>query len=217
LNFSEYFDRVYIIHLPERRDRYTALGAELARLGIDIEDRRQVRIPHAPRPADANQFPSRGVYGNFLSHLSILKEAQAEWVQRLQTTPWDLCFFGHSLKRELAGRERGLIPHTAGFIWAHCYAVNGPALGELIAYLELTAERPIGHPLGGRMYIDGAFTMFRQQHPHRITLVSNPVLSVQKGSPSNIAGTGWYRALGPLQPLLGAARALRDQWWRLTA
>jgi len=226
--------------LPERKDRFMALKRELAQLDIDLEGE-NVRIPHAPRPDDANGFSSRGVYGNFLSHLSILKEAlaegleavlvleddaifsrrmvrqQAELVDFLRSNPWDLCFFGHSLKKELRGCKKGLIPHRANFMWAHCYAVHKRALPELISYLELTMTLPPHDPRGSHMYIDGAFSMFRNRHPHIVTLVSNPVLSVQKGSASSIAGTGWYSALGQGKHLIGLLRAARDQWWRVTS
>jgi hypothetical protein len=240
LDFKTYFDRICIIHLPERNDRYVALERELQALGVDI-DGDKVRIPHAPRPSDANQFPSRGVYGNFLSHLGILKESlhdklgnvlvleddaifsrrmvrdQAAMVHTLQTTDWDLCFFGHSLKRELEGCEPGLVPHRAAFKWAHCYAVHARVLPKLIEYCEQTMTLPPGDPRGARMYIDGVFNVFRERHPEVVTLVGNPALSVQKGSPSNIAGTGWHADRRWASPLINLGRAARDQWWRLTA
>ena len=240
MNIRDYFDRIYVIHLPQRTDRYVALKRELSRLDIDLEGA-NVRIPHAPRPEDANGFPSRAVYGNFLSHLSILKEAlkdgleavlvleddaifsrrmvkeQSKLIDILRRNPWDLCFFGHSLREELRGCEKGLIPHGANFVWAHCYAVHKRALPELVAYLELTMTLPPHDPRGSHMYIDGAFSVFRNRHPHIVTLVSNPVLSVQKGSPSSIAGTGWYASFGPMRPLIGLLRAGRDQWWRVTS
>ncbi len=240
MKLEAYFDRIAIIHLPERHDRFVALEQELASLGIDMRSAK-VCIPHAPRPTAAGGFPSRGVRGNFLSHLGILKSArddglanvlvleddaifsrrmvknQEKLVARLQNSHWDLCFFGHSLTRELRGRGRGLVPHDAGFIWAHCYAVNASVLGRLIDYLEMTMELEPGDPRGARMYIDGAFTMFRQRNPDVVTLISNPVLSVQRGSPSSIADTGWYRSLRPLSPLIRLAREARDGWWRFTA
>lgn len=238
MNIKDYFGRIYLIHLPERRDRYIALERELAKLEIDLKD--DVRIPHAPRPDDANGFASRAVYGNFLSHLSILKEAhtddletvlvleddaifsrrmvrqQSKLVESLQQNPWGMCFFGHSLKAELLGCKKGLIPHRASFIWAHCYAVHKRALPELISYLEMTMMLPPHDPRGSHMYIDGAFSLFRNRHPHIVTLVCNPVLSIQKGSASSIASSGWYASLGPFRPLVGLARAVRDQWWRMT-
>ena len=118
MTLYEYFDRIAIIHLPERRDRFESLSAELRGMGVDIRQPK-VQIPHAPRPSDENGFPSRGVYGNFLSHLGILRQAwkdglqtiwvleddaifsrrmcreQAGLVERLKQCDWDLCFFGH--------------------------------------------------------------------------------------------------------------------------
>src|SRR5437016_1620214 len=116
----EYFDRVEIIHLPERTDRLEALRNELARVGLDI-DSPKVAIPDAPRPETANGFPSRGVYGNFLSHLDIIQRAYEDGLDsvlvleddalfshsfnRYQTTiarnlgmyEWDELFLGHSI------------------------------------------------------------------------------------------------------------------------
>jgi hypothetical protein len=45
----DYFERLYIIHLPERVDRYRALGTELLNIGIDIQDPK-VYIPMLPSP-----------------------------------------------------------------------------------------------------------------------------------------------------------------------
>lgn len=238
MRLCDYFDRVAIIHLPERRDRYRALAQELRRIGLDIQDGK-VQIPHAPMPNDANGFPSKGVYGNFLSHLEILRSAlrdglqtvwvleddaifskrlerqQKEVVRGLEEWPWGVCFLGHSLKRELRTCARGLVVPPADFIWAHCYAVHARALSRLVQYLERAVVLPQGHPEGGKLYIDGAFTHFRRLNPDVLTLVSNPALSVQRGSPSSLNRQKWYDSLSWSQPLVSIARQLRDEWWRL--
>jgi hypothetical protein len=67
------------------------------------------------------------------------------------------------------------------------------------------------------MYIDGTFNLFRERNPSVVTLVSNPVLSVQRGSPSSIAATGWYKSLRLVEPLIRLLRKTRDQFWRYTA
>lgn len=235
----DYFDRLYIIHLPEREDRYRALKQELVGLGIDIQGSK-VRIPYAPRPQDANEFPSRGVYGNFLSHLEILRESlhdnlsrvwileddaifrhrlrslneQNQLVQQLESQDWDICYLGHPLKNELREYPKGLVRFSGGFKWAHCYCVHSSVLAKLVGYLEETLINPPGHSRGGRMYIDGAFNVFRRLYPEVNCLVSNPNLSTQKGSISNLAGGRWYDRLNATRFLAENARIFRDEMWR---
>jgi|SRR5579871_322845 len=238
VNLYEYFDRIAIIHLPERKDRFASLTSELRGLGIDIRQPK-VEVPFAPRPDDACGFPSRGVYGNFLSHLTILRRAredglqsvwvleddaifsrrmrreQAALVERLQHTEWGLCFFGHSLTRELAGEPVGLIRPPGDFMWAHCYAVHARALPRIVTYLEQAIELPAHHPSGSKLYIDAAFTLFRKFNPDVVTLVGNPVLSLQKRCPSQLNDPRWFDTLSLTRPLVNLARRMRDEWWRL--
>lgn len=237
----DYFDRIEIIHMRDRLDRYVPLVQELARVGIDIHNDR-VQIPDAPRPADAYGFPSRQIFGNFLSHLDILRRArdarhqavlvleddtifrtlltdlsvQQQLVHTLKTEPWDICYFGHPITRQLNNQPRGLIHTNVTFQWAHCYAVHHRVLADLVAYLEATIERPAGHPDGGKMYIDGALNMFRTRSPEVVTLISNPTLSIQRGSVSGIADRSWYDQQATLQKVLAMARATRDELWRRT-
>jgi GR25 family glycosyltransferase involved in LPS biosynthesis len=146
MQLFDYLDSIAIIHLPTRTDRYASLTAELARIGIPI-DHPKIRIPNPPMPSDANGFPSRAVYGNFLSHIQNLEIAeakgeqvsltleddaifsrrfsrnQAALVSELQQREWDFVFIGHSLKLPTA--KTILVPSSVPSTWAHCYAVNG--------------------------------------------------------------------------------------------
>jgi hypothetical protein len=240
MTLYEYFDRIAIIHLPDRRDRYESLSKELRDVGIDIQQSK-VQIPHAPVPDDWTGWPSRGVYGNFLSHLGILQKAmqdglQSIWVleddaifswrmrreqhsvaETLNTREWDLCFLGHSLTQELAGQPMGLINPSSDFIWAHCYAVHERVLPRLVAYLEQATILPRHHPQGSRLYIDAAFTLFRQFNPDVKTLVYNPALSIQKGCFSSLNAPKWYETVALTRPLIALARGARDHWWKLRA
>lgn len=237
----DYFGRIEIIHLRERIDRYNALKRELARIGIDVHDER-VQIPDAPRVMDDYGFPSRQVHGNFLSHLDILRRAcneqqkavlvleddaifrhslddltfQRRLIQTLDTNTWGICYLGHPITRQLTNQPTGLIRMDLTFQWAHCYAVHQRVLADLVEYLESTMERPQGHPEGGKMYIDGALSMFRMRSPDLVTLVSNPALSIQRGSNSGIAQIKWYKKAETLRPILGTARRIRDEIWRHT-
>ena len=237
----DYFGLIEIIHLRERIDRYNALKRELARISIDVHDE-HVCIPDAPRVTDDYGFPSRQVYGNFLSHLDILRRAcnkqqkavlvleddaifrhslefltfQRQLIQTLDTTAWGICYLGHPITRQLTNQPTGLIQTNLTFKWAHCYAVHQRVLADLVEYLESTRENPKEHPDGGKMYFDGALTRFRMRSPHLVTLVSNPALSIQRGSPSGIAQRKWYDKVETLRPILGTARMIRDEIWRHT-
>lgn len=226
----EAFSRVEIIHLAERRDRYEALRKELLRFGFPIE---RANIPDAPKPEDANGFPSRGVYGNFLSHLDIIRRAEAdrlesvlileddaifrtaigsrasEIAETIRTLDWDILYIGHSI-RQPPPSENGFVACSGPFYWAHCYAVRASAVARLARFLEQVIERPAGHPLGGKMYIDGAFTLFRQQNPDLKFSISSPRLSIQRGSESSLGkSTGFGRL-----PFISALRSMRDELWR---
>jgi glycosyl transferase family 25 len=240
MTFYEYFDRISIIHLPNRRDRFESLSTELSDLRIGIQQPK-VQIPHAPVPLDWVDWPSRGVYGNFLSHLGILRQAlndglQTIWVleddaifsrrmrreqqavvETLKTREWDMCFFGHSLTHELSGQPSGLVTPNADFLWAHCYAVHARVLPRLVAYLEQAVVLPKHHPQGSKLYIDGAFTLFRRFNPDVVAFVCNPALSIQKGCTSNLNDPRWYDRMAVTRPLIALARLARDYWWKLRA
>jgi glycosyl transferase, family 25 len=239
MTLLDYFDRICIIHLKARADRYRELARELRRLGIEITHGK-VLLPDAPMPSEASGFPSKSIYGNFLSHLEILKSAQRDglrsiWVLEddaifshrfvreqnkvasfLSRSQWDICFFGHTLTKELDDLDVGLPRFSGPFLWAHCYAVHSRILPRLIAYLEETRQRTSDHPHGDRMYIDHAYNLFRKLNPDVITLVGNPVLSVQSSSQSSLGELRWYKKHPLARPAVKLAFAIRDECWRWT-
>ena len=237
MEILDYFDRLAIVHLPDRVDRLQALTKELSRVGIDI-DSAKVTIPDPPMPKTPNGYPSRGVYGSFLSHVEIIETAYRDgldtvWVleddaifskrfraaqQRriaglLRDNEWDMCFIGHTVYKELPDSPTGLLRFSGPFIWAHSYAVHRRVMPRLIEFLRLTEARETGHPEGGKIYIDAAYFFFRQQNPDVISVVSSPCFSVQKGSPSSLSPSGYDRFPGG-RFLVNLARATRDEFWR---
>lgn len=141
---------------------------------------------------------------------------QEEVAAYLSGNDWDFCYIGHTLASELANLAHGLIPFSGPFFWAHCYAVHRRVLPRLVDYLEETLINPPGHPRGGKVYIDAAYTLFRRLYPDVITLVSNPVLSVQRGSPSSLVNGRWYDHYTLTRPLVAICRKMRDEVWRRT-
>jgi glycosyl transferase family 25 len=231
----DYFDRVSIVHLPERTDRLASLTSELSSVGLDIKSAK-VSIPHAPKPDSANGFPSRGVYGNFMSHLGIIEQAYADNLDNvlvleddaifsrslrqrtiadfLRLNEWDTVFLGHSIKRGLPNSGSGLARFSGTFLWSHCYGVHRRIMPRIIEYFHRTLEREPGHPDGGKMYIDGAHNEFRRLNPDVVCLVSSPCLCVQRGSPSGLNSTRWYDRKEVFKDVVTAARTVRDGLWR---
>lgn len=242
------FEAVYIIHLRERTDRYHALRAELATIGVDIEHPK-IRIMEGQWPESANGFTSIGVHANFMSHMRIIREAAARGVrnvlvleddaifrrtlrsqamqtalaQRLARDDWGLAFLGHridgSILKMLPAPEGGLtpLPPHIEFLWSHCYAISARGLEKLLPYFEETLVLPPGHPRGARMYIDGAYNMFRRWHPEVVSLVSRPRLSSQMGSVSSLGKRKRYDDIAVARPMLRLVRACRDGLWRMGA
>ncbi len=209
----EHFERVYIVNLPERADRRNALEKEFSRLGYAV-DGSHIRYFSAIRPDDAGEFPSIGAKGCFLSHLNILKNAlkdglhnilileddvsfTPDWEQMsghmldpLATAPWHFIYFGHN--ETLEQNTAGLVPTTSPIATTHCYALNGDVIKPLHDYLELCLSRPAGHPMGGAMHVDGAYSLFRKLHPQYLTLIATPALAYQRSSRSDIYPNKWY-------------------------
>lgn len=229
------FDRICIINLPERVDRRQAVSRELQRQGVAVDGAR-VRFVDAIRPDGPGEFPSIGARGCYLSHLSVLRQARADGVQRLLVLEddvmfsaalaqaghlgaalaledWQLAYPGH-VQPALAGPLRWQ-RSTAPLVCAHCYAVRGDALGTLIGFLEACLARPAGHPLGGAMHYDGALTRLRQSRPDLVTLLASRSLAGQRSSRSDIIGPSWLDR-GPLATLAGLLRGARNQWRRLS-
>jgi hypothetical protein len=239
MGIIDYFDRVAIVHLPDREDRFRALRAELSRIDIDINGPK-VTIPDPPMPASSNGYRSRGVYGSFLSHIEILEAAfrdgletvwileddaifskkfqtlQASTAQHLRENTWDMFFVGHTVMKylEFPNSPTGLLRFSGPFIWAHSYAVHRRIMPRLIEYLRQTENREVGHPEGGKLYIDAAYFFFRQANPDAICVVSSPCFSVQKGSPSSLNSGRWTEKYAPTRFMVNLARGIRDESWR---
>src|SRR5437868_5488551 len=111
MTLFDYFDRTSIIHLPERTDRLAALTSELSKVGLDIRSEK-VSIPYAPKPSSANGFPSRGVYGNFLSHLGIIQQAYADNLDRVLILEDDAIF-----SRSFESRQQTILESLRSCEW----------------------------------------------------------------------------------------------------
>ena len=224
---TDYFQRVYAINLPERKDRRQFILKELEEAGMPLMPHK-VEIFPAIRPDEAGGFPSIGARGCVSSHVAILKQAkqdglsniliveddleispkfrtdQAVMVEQLCQQDWDFVYFGHVEEVEQKSPV-ALVPFSEGMRTTHFYAVNGRIFDRLLRFMEELQQRPPGHPDGGPMQIDGAYSTFRTQNPDVITLIASPNLGWQRSSRSDISPKWWDTVPG-LRQLVGAAR-----------
>jgi len=213
----------FVINLPQRPDRRREMEAELKRVNWHAE------FFPAIRPTDAGDFPSIGARGCFLSHLAVLKEAarrqsdraiileddlnfsrKFEWqkVQSfMESNDWDIVYPSHFLDDLSDGISP--VPSDRGVMSAHFVLINGRAIPRLIDGLEVILGRPAGHPRGGPMHVDGAYSAIRHQNPDIKTFAAFPVLGYQRSSKSDIAEIRFFDRIGMLRGPLNALRRLK--------
>jgi hypothetical protein len=224
------FQRIYIVNLPSRSDRRQAILSDLANAGIVAEDPR-LRIFPGVRPADAGEFPSLGARGCYMSHLSVLQEAlanglenvlileddlalepaarlpQPQLVAMLREGDWDFAYPGHvEGSGDLTAAQPAWHITDQPLVCAHFLGLNRRVLPTLVDYLETCLERPAGHPDGGPMHVDGAYTMFRQRNPKVVTLICMPSLGGQRSSRSDIYFNRWFDRLPVFREAVGVVR-----------
>lgn len=232
---TDYFDRIYVINLPERLDRRQAITRQLAQAGIPLTPGK-VEIFPAIRPSEAHGFPSSAARGCFLSHFSILQRArqqglsnvliieddlaiaprfrreQTNLVQQLQQTDWGFIYFGLPEGFDAKAAPTRLIPYTQDIRTTHFYGVHSQIFDPLIEFLEAIQQRAPGHPEGGPMHVDGALWTFRRTHPEVTTLIAKPSLGWQNSSRSDISPS-WFDHIPVVKPLMQAARDSKS-WLR---
>jgi hypothetical protein len=216
-------EAVFVINLTHRTDRRAEMEKELASVGWGAE------FFPAIRPSDAGAFPSVGARGCFLSHLSILKQASQTGLQRLtileddlsfvddfprswstalgslRGADWSIFYPGHLLSDLPPGLSR--LDPTLGVRCTHFMVINGNAISPIITGLEAILARPAGHPNGGPMHVDGAYSTIRRQNDDLPTFAYSPQLGYQRPSRSDVANTRWFDRIDALKPAVSLYRA----------
>jgi hypothetical protein len=228
MRIIDFFERTYIINLPQRTDRRRAMLKELEGVEISLVPKK-VEIFPAICPTDAGAFPSIGARGCFLSHLNVLKRVkedclanvlvmeddlsisknfmadEANLVNQLSASNWGFVYFGH-VEKTLPAPKATLQPFSGNLLTTHFYGVNATILDRLLVFLEELQRRPAGHPDGGPMHIDGAYSTFREQNPDVTTLIASPNLGFQRSSRSDIS-PNWLDRFIISKQLVDLARA----------
>ena len=233
MRFIEFFDCAYVINLPNRVDRRKAMVKELENAGMPFTSGK-VELFAAIRPESPGSFQSIGFRGCFLSHLSVLKQARADGLnnvlimeddlelrkdfkqyediilKELIAREWDIVHFGYCYDKPSVSEAINLPilqPFSGELMCTTFYAVNQRVLDQLINFFEVLLQRPAGHPKGGPMSLDGAFNVFKWQHPNIARLIAVPSFGDQRSSKSDISSQ-WYNDLPILGFLTGLARKL---------
>lgn len=228
MKLHEYFAGCFVINLPERTDRRRETERELERANIPLS---WAEFFPAIRPASADGFPGIGARGCFLSHLAVLRLARdRKWTNVLileddlaidplladdpgpvlaflQRVEWGFAYLGHVLPEDTSPGDP-LRTYSGAIETAHFFALNGPIIPRVVSFLETVLARPPGHPDGGPMHVDGAYSTFRAQNPSVVTLVTPRTLGRQRSSRSDIT-TGWKDRVFGLRTLTGLARSAR--------
>lgn len=226
------FDRVFIIHLPDRTDRMAGLEREFRYLGYPID---RVEFFDAQRPTSTMGFASLGARGCFESHLAILKIARERGLKnvliieddlsftralkkrhqqaalQLKSLSWDILYLGHRID---APAQKGPLfqPYGGEIETAHFVAFSEKAYRAAIAFLDVILTRPAGHPEGGPMHVDGAYSLLRERQTDLKTLIAVPLMGFQRPSDSDITPSANH----PLREALkGPLRWLKLRWSRL--
>jgi glycosyl transferase family 25 len=218
----------FVINLADRTDRRQEMNHQLLHVGWSAQ------FSNSDRPTSLDGFPSLGARGCFQSHLEILKRGHAMgghivimeddlnfvadfahlWnsaYEALQMTDWNIFYAAHLLH----GRsELTLLDPSEEVLCAHFLMFNEKAAVRIIEGLEAILSRPSGHPLGGPMHVDGAYSTIRKQNPEMKTFAFFPSLGYQRPSRSDIADLKFYDRIKPLRPLIGGLRRAKNSLMR---
>jgi len=216
---------ITVINLAHRTDRRLAMQKQLSQIGW-----RAAFFP-AIRPESAAGFPSVGARGCFLSHLAVLKNARDAGVRQLvileddvnfapgfaerwpssmaalEAKDWSIFYPGHVFDALPAGLSP-ISPDT-GVYCTHFMVINGQAIATIIDGLERILSRPPGHPMGGPMHVDGAYSTIRAQNRALATYAYFPALGYQRPSRTDIGDRRWFDRIGVLTPIVNIARKLK--------
>ncbi|MBD2231894.1 hypothetical protein [Phormidium tenue] len=112
MKFTDYFDRIAIVYLPERKRRFRSIQRQVRRLGI--EDK--VQWFQGLKFDDAGQFPKASVRGCVMSNYELLRQAADDNVERLLLFQEDCV-----LSQRLICQESAILEELTDRSWDFAY------------------------------------------------------------------------------------------------
>jgi glycosyl transferase family 25 len=215
------YDLIRIISLPHRTDRRREMREQLRNVGMEGDPR--VAFVDAVRPPDAGRFGSIGAHGCFLSHLTVLGQAQGGSLLILED---DCDFTGEALTTAVpegtdvfyGGYMRAEGANLAGdeVIGSHCMGFSARAAAMAERYLasffdasfvpDARAVREGAFDGVIQPPVDGAYVWFRRAHPELQVHFAEPVAAVQRPSRTDIGDQPFFDRVPGLRTLAAAAR-----------
>ncbi len=218
-----------LISMKIRVERRQRIDHSLARYGLSLE-KLEVEVFDGLVFDEPNGFPSKGVRGCFTSHMTLMQECAASGksmlvleddidfdfgriaafrkiVPDLQADDWDLVYLGYVMP-ETRGPLR-LERYSGGTIGGHFYGVKPDFARAVADYMLSCTTRPPGDPIGGPMYRDASFSMFRGRNPEWVTKLAMPSLGGQSSSRSDLTPKSYHKLpmVGPILDKLHEAKA----------
>lgn len=214
--FLEYFQQIYIINLPHRKDRKQEIIDQFNKIGINIAHQRNIQFFNGILPNSAGEFQSIGARGCFLSHLSVLRDAKRSnydrvlileddtnfepdfllkielIIENLKDIEWDAFNGNHRLTGTQTikldpAKHITALPKDTTVELANFVAFQGTTISDLVLYLDTMLTRKAGDKAGGPMHVDGAYNWINFSSKNYKAFISNTRLCYQRPSKSDIA------------------------------
>jgi hypothetical protein len=136
MKFTDYFDRIAIVYLPERKRRLRSIQRQVRRLGI--EDK--VQWFQGLKFDDAGQFPKASVRGCVMSNYELLRQAADDNVERLLLFQED-CVLSQRLIRQESVILNELSDRSWDFAYLGCQPYSNDTDNSKKTSLSPTPDR----------------------------------------------------------------------------
>jgi len=205
------FDRVRIINLPHRADRRREMTAELERIGLTVDGVR-IAFFEACSTQDDGGFYSKGAYGCYLSHLTILEgggsvlilEDDCDFTPTVRDYEFgdsDIFYGGYYAKNpdDLQNSD---------IIGAHMMGYSEKAASIAAVYLRQLLD-PEFRDFVPPPPIDGALVWLRRKYPDLSTKFAVPPLAFQRPSRTDIGDLKMIDRVPWMQSAVHLARRIK--------
>jgi hypothetical protein len=202
----------------------------LSSLGLDRASA-GIRVFAAAQFAEPAGFPSIGVRGCYMSHLTLIEhcaqsgksamifeddvhfnldglERSPSLAEQVANQHWDIIYFGNVLT--LVPGSVALELFTGELPCLHWYGISPSFAARLAPYLRDSLKRETGHPEGGRIHVDGAINDFRRKNPDVVALRCNPSLAGQFASRTDLGMEKWFDNVPVVRDLVERVRSLKS-------